>query len=65
MNRADAPKTTLRMPPDVVEWLKRRATHNVSSMTAEIVRVVRERMAADDQRAARELPANINCGTGD
>jgi hypothetical protein len=53
MNRADAQKTTLRMPPDVIEWLKLRAAHNVSSMTTELVRVVRDRMA-QDRHAARK-----------
>lgn len=47
MNRAQAPKTTLRMPPDVIEWLKLRAAHNVSSTTAELVRVIRDRMAQE------------------
>jgi len=50
MNRAPAPKTTVRMPPDVVEWLRQKAKHNVTSMTAEIVRVVRDR-AAQERRA--------------
>jgi hypothetical protein len=51
MTRAHAPKTTVRMPPDVVEWLQQRAAHNITSVTAEIVRVVRERMA-EEERAA-------------
>jgi plasmid stability protein len=53
MNRAQAPKTTLRMPPDVVEWLKLRAARNITSMTAELVRVVRDRMA-QERRAERK-----------
>jgi Arc-like DNA binding domain len=47
MNRAQAQKTTLRMPADVVEWLQQRAAHNITSMTAEIVRVVRDRIAQE------------------
>jgi hypothetical protein len=47
MNRAKAPKTTMRLPPDVSEWLRDPAANNVSSMTAEIVRVVRDRMAQE------------------
>ena len=53
MNRAPVPKTTVRMPPDVVEWLQQKAAHNISSMTAEIVRVVRDRMH-QDRRAERQ-----------
>jgi hypothetical protein len=53
MNRAQAQKTTLRMLRDVVEWLQQRAAHNVTSMTAEIVRVVRDRMAAEEGRAEK------------
>jgi hypothetical protein len=59
MNRAQAPKTTLRMPPDVIEWLKLRAAHNVSSMTAELVRVVRDRMA-QDRRAERKAEVAVD-----
>jgi hypothetical protein len=51
MNRAQAPKTTVRIPPDVVEWLQQRAEHNITSVTAEIVRVVRERMAQEEVRS--------------
>jgi hypothetical protein len=47
MNRAQAQKTTLRMPSDVTDWLKLRAADNISSMTTELVRVVRDRMAQD------------------
>jgi hypothetical protein len=54
MNRAQAPKTTLRMPPDVIEWLKLRAAHNVSSMTAELIRVVRDR-TAQERRAEKAV----------
>lgn len=59
MNRAHAPKTTLRMPPDVIAWLKTRAAHNVSSMTAELVRVCRDRMT-QDRHAARKAEVSID-----
>lgn len=52
MNKAPAPKTTARMPPDVVLWLQQKAKHNVTSMTAEIVRVVRDR--APQERRERK-----------
>jgi hypothetical protein len=35
------------MPADVVEWLQQKAAHNITSMTAEIVRAVRDRMAQE------------------
>jgi hypothetical protein len=47
MNQAQFKKTTLQLPPDVVEWLRQRAKHNISSMTAEVVRAVRDRMHQD------------------
>jgi hypothetical protein len=47
MNRAQAPKTTVRLPADVSAWLRDRAAHAVTSVTAEIIRVVRERMDQD------------------
>jgi hypothetical protein len=52
MNNAQAPKTTLRIPTDVTAWLKLRAEHNISSVTAEVVRVIRDRMH-QDRRAER------------
>jgi hypothetical protein len=55
MNRAQAPKTTVRMPPDVVEWPHKKAAHNITSMTAEIVRLVRERMAKEQQEDAARM----------
>jgi hypothetical protein len=59
MNRAEAQKTTLRMPSDVTEWLKLRAANNVSSMTTELVRVVRDRMA-QDRRPERKVETAID-----
>jgi hypothetical protein len=47
MNRAQFKKTTLQLPPDVVEWLRQRAKHNISSMTAEITRAIRDVMDQD------------------
>jgi hypothetical protein len=52
VNNAQLKKTTMQMPPDVIEWLRRRAAHNVSSMTAETIRVLRDRMH-QDRRAER------------
>ena len=46
-NRAQAQKTTLRMPRDVTDWLRARARHNVTSMTAEIIRTIRAQIAAE------------------
>ena len=40
-------KTTFRLPPDVVEWLKHQAAHNITSMTTELVRVIHERVAQE------------------
>jgi hypothetical protein len=56
MNRAKAPKTTIRLPADVSEWLRDRAAHSVTRVTAEIIRVVRDRMA-QDRRAERDAEA--------
>jgi hypothetical protein len=47
MNRSPAEKTTMRLPPDVVTWLQQKAEYNISSMTCELTRVCRERMAQD------------------
>jgi hypothetical protein len=58
MHRAQAPKTTLRMPDDVVIWLRQQAAHNVTSMTAEIIRVIRDRMH-QDRRAERKTLAAV------
>jgi plasmid stability protein len=52
MNRSPADKTTMRLPDDVVSYLKRRAAHNVSSMTCEAVRAIRSQMA-QERRAKR------------
>jgi hypothetical protein len=57
MNRAPVPKTTVRMPPDVVTWLQQKAAHNITSMTAEIVRVCRAQMA--HERRQERAPSGI------
>lgn len=44
-------RITLRMPKDVHDWLTRRAATNLASMNSEIVRVLRERMDAEDRPA--------------
>ncbi|QPF88616.1 hypothetical protein [Bradyrhizobium commune] len=50
MNRSGAAKTTLAIPADVREALERWAQQNLTSMTAEIARAVRER--AQREKAA-------------
>jgi hypothetical protein len=59
MNRAQAPKTTIRLPADVSEWLRDRAKHSVTSVTAEIIRVVRDSMA-HDRRAECKAEAPVD-----
>jgi hypothetical protein len=51
-NKAIVRKTTFAMPDDVSDWLKKMAAHNVTSQTAEIVRVVRDRMNQGSPRRA-------------
>lgn len=53
MNRAEAARTTLSIPPDVRRQLEQWAKTNVSSLSAEVVRAVRERA----QREQHELPS--------
>jgi hypothetical protein len=59
MNRAEAHKTTLRLPRDVTDWLRSMAAHNVSSMTTELVRAVRDRMA-HERRADRKAEVTVD-----
>jgi Arc-like DNA binding dprotein len=59
MNRAQAPKTTIRLPADVSEWLRDRAAHSVTSVTAEIIRAVRDRIAPD-RRAECKAEAAVD-----
>ena len=44
-------RVTLRMPKDVHDWLTKRAATNLASLNSEIVRVLRERMDAEDRPA--------------
>ena len=44
-------RITLRMPKDVRDWLTKRAASNMASMNSEIVRVLRERMDAEERAA--------------
>jgi hypothetical protein len=46
-------KTTIRIPVDVIDWLKVRAAENISSMTTELARVRRERMAQERRERAK------------
>ena len=45
-------KTTLRLASDVRQALKRWAAVNVSNMTAEVNRAIRERMEREAEKAA-------------
>lgn len=40
-----------RLPPDAKEWLDQKARENVTSVNAEIVRAIRVRQEAEQQRA--------------
>lgn len=40
----EAPRLTVRFPPDVRQWLDEQAIRYGSSSTSEVVRAVRERM---------------------
>jgi hypothetical protein len=53
MNQAQAAKMTVKIPDDVRQFLEAQAAENVTSMTAEMVRSVRERKARDERKAAR------------
>lgn len=52
MNQAQAAKMTVKVPPDVRQWLEAQAAYHVTSMTAEVIRVIRDRMARDQQKVA-------------
>jgi hypothetical protein len=47
----------VRLPPDVLAWLRRRGQENVRSMAAEIVVLVRAEMARE-QRAKKRKAAS-------
>ena len=55
MNQAQtAIVMSVKIPEDARQYLEAQAAHNVSSMTAEIVKSIRERMAREQrQKAAR------------
>jgi hypothetical protein len=59
MNRAQAPKTTIRLLADVAEWLRARAAHCMTSVTVEIIRRVRDRIA-QDRRAECNAEAAVD-----
>jgi hypothetical protein len=50
VNRSPAPKTSVRLPADVTRFLQQKAAHHVTSMTAEIVRLVRAEVAREMHR---------------
>jgi plasmid stability protein len=54
MNNSQLKKTTMQLPDDVIAWLKRRATHNVSSMTSEAIRALRNQMHEDRRAEQKE-----------
>lgn len=52
MSDIAAPRLTLRLPPDVREWVRRRAAENLRSENNEIVLAIRKQMAAETERAS-------------
>lgn len=48
----DLTRVTTRLPHDQMEWLKQKATANLTSINAEISRAIRARMEADQHRSA-------------
>lgn len=52
MRSDDATRLTVRIPPDLRDWLAVQVKRNASSHSSEIVRALRERM---EQQAEREL----------
>jgi hypothetical protein len=52
MNQAEAMKMMVKVPPDVRQYLEETAAYNITSMTAEIVRSVRDRMAREQREKA-------------
>jgi hypothetical protein len=51
MNRAQATRMGVNLPEDVRQQLEAWATYNVTSMTAEIVRSVRDRAEREQEKA--------------
>jgi hypothetical protein len=60
VNNAKLKKTTVALPDDVVEFLRQRATLNISSMTSELVRVVRDRMHQERRSADRNATRTVD-----
>lgn len=52
MNPADAVKMMVKVPLDVRRYLEEKTAYNITSMTAEIVRSVRDRMAREQREQA-------------
>jgi hypothetical protein len=52
MNQPQVVKMLIKLPGDVREWLEGQAARNISSMNAEVVRSLRDRMDQDEQRKA-------------
>lgn len=56
MNQShDMTTLTLNVPGDVREKLKAWAAHNVTSMTAELVRSVRDRAKSEEERREKAV----------
>ncbi|MGP9819180.1 Arc family DNA-binding protein [Salinarimonas sp. NSM] len=45
------PQIKVRLPKDVMDWLRQSAEQNLRSMNAEVVIVLRERMTAETKTA--------------
>ena len=64
MNRSPAPKTSVRLPADVTRFLQHKAAHHVTSMTAEIVRLVRAEVAREMHRQTDAGERAVPIGNG-
>jgi hypothetical protein len=52
MFQKDGAYMPIRIPPEVKEWLRSKAKRNLSSMTAETVRLLRDAMDAEQREGA-------------
>jgi hypothetical protein len=56
MNRTQADRVSMRLPPDVVQWLQRKASERISSMTTEAVAAIRMVAAMEARERAASAP---------
>lgn len=56
MSRED-PQINLRVPPEVKQWLIRKAAENMRSLNAEAVLAIKEKMAAAGSKFGDQSPA--------